>query len=138
MKRSLVATAVSSGIVLSILALSCAEPHPSGFQQQTVQPAYLPRTPEDMLEDMRLSTMWSMEETATRGQNSADYLYVTLRDIEEAQKALRELEAQRQATQTVIDGYIRGGETIPGFQIAVLESIEQARREILRRTGLAQ
>ncbi len=137
MKKSVVAIAVSSTLAFSILALSCAEPAPA-FQAPIPSTTASAATSEEILEDMRLSTMWSIEETIIRGQNSPDYLYVTLRDIEEAQKALKELEAQRQATQRVIDGYVRAGQMIPNFQIAVLESIEEARREVLARTGLLQ
>ncbi len=138
MKKSVLAMAISSTVVFSIVALSCGEPAPAAFQPPAASTSTNALTSEQILEDMRLSTMWSIEETITRGQDSPDYLFVTLRDIEEAQKALKELEAQRQATQTVIDGYVMAGQMVPNFQIAVLESIEEARREVLARTGLLQ
>ncbi len=138
MKKSVLAMAISSTVAFSILALSCAEPSPAAFQPPAASTTTNALTSEQILEDMRLSTMWSIEETITRGQNSPDYLYVTLRDIEEAQKALKELEVQRQATQSVIDDYNSAGQLVPNFQIEVLESIEQARREVLARTGLLQ
>ncbi len=139
MKKSVVAMAISvPSLLIATLALSCAEPAPAAFQQQVAPPATRAATPEQLLEEMRLGTMWSIEESITRGQNSPDYLYVTLRDIEEAQKALKALEAQRQAAQSIIDSHMVAGQTVPNFQIAVLESIEEARREVLARTGLLQ
>ena len=106
--------------------------------QSTASPATVAATHEALLEDMRLTTLWSIEESMTRGLTNLDYLYATLRTIEETQKALQELETQRQATQETVYGYIFGREEVPAFQYAVLESIEEARREVLARTGLVQ
>ena len=65
-----------------------------------------------------------------------DYLYASAQSVEDAREGLRELEEQRFATQTYVNELIMGGQPVPDFEYAALESIEQARMTILRRIGL--
>lgn len=65
-----------------------------------------------------------------------EYLYASVQSVQDAREALKELEEQRLATQKFVNEYIMGGQPVPDFEYAVLESIEQARLTLLRRIGL--
>ena len=138
MKNVALSLALLASLVLAIAIVACAGPVPAVPEDQAmVPPTTSAVTPEQILEEMYLDALWSSEDISTRGQALPEDAYAALKSYEEAQLALQELETQQQATLAVVDQYVRAGEPAPNFEHAVLESIEEARLQVLARIGLA-
>ena len=162
MNKSIVAILISVTLVVAAVAAACGQPAPAMSANEATTPkapvgtvvavvavtAARATTDEERLDEMQREIQMVIAWYVGGGEPAPDHLYAFAQSIEEARRALRELEEERLAVQTYI-GELTSAvcQLVPESEHAIimnhhkalvsaLESIEQARSEVLKAIGL--
>jgi hypothetical protein len=157
MKKSIATILTPALVMATVIIAGCgqASTTPSATAPPRAIPQYVPtdvvplawlapRGDKSTTDAARLDEMYDRVQMVIAGYIAAgqpapehlDYLYSAAQSVEDAREALEQLEEQRLATQMFVNEYVMGGQPVPDFEYAILESIEQARLTLLRGIGL--